>query len=85
MKQRTLGILGGALLVGGIALGIASGIAANRLTPQNAAAIHRPGLGTFPGHRGPGQAGPSFGYPRQRGFPAPGQQAPIPTSPTTSG
>jgi hypothetical protein len=85
MKQRTLGILGGALLVGGIVLGIASGIAANRLAPQDAAAIHRPGPGTFPGHRAPGQPGPSFGDPRRRGFPAPGQQAPIPASPTTSG
>jgi hypothetical protein len=84
MKQRTLGILGGALLVGGIALGIASGIAANRFAPQDAAAIHRPGPGTLPAHRAQGQPGPSFGDPRRRGFPGIGQP-PITTNPTTSG
>ena len=85
MRQRTLGILGGALLVGGIALGIAGGIAAHQLAPQGAAAIHRSGPGTLPGQRGQGQPGPFFGNPRRRGFPAPGQQAPNPASPTTSG
>lgn len=85
MKQRTLGILGGALLVGGIVLGIASGIAANRIAPQDAAAIHRSGPGTLPGHRGPGQHAPNFGDPRRRGFPGQGQPPPITTNPTTSG
>jgi len=79
MKQRTLGILGGALLVGGIVLGIAGGIAANRLATQDAAAIHRPGPATLPGHRAPGQPGPSVGDPRRHGFPGFGQP------PTTSG
>jgi hypothetical protein len=84
MKHRTLGILGGALLAGGIVLGIASGIAAHRLAPQDAAAIHRPGGGTLPGHRVPGQSGPSFGDPRRNGFPAPGRPAPATPNPTTT-
>jgi hypothetical protein len=78
MKQRTLGILGGALLVGGVIVAIGSGIAANRFAPANdGAAIHRPDVGQFPRHRGQGQPGPFFGDPRRRGgLPAPGRQAP---------
>jgi len=79
MKQRTLGILGAALLVGGVVLTIASGIASSRLASDEGAAMNRPGFGAMPRHRGPGQPGPFVGDPRQhRGFPAgPGQQAPI--------
>ena len=85
MRQQTLGILGGALLVGGVVLAIASGIAASRIAPVDGSTTHRPNVGAFPRHRGPGQPGPFFGDPRQRGFPGPGQQAPTTTSPTTSG
>jgi len=76
MKQRTLGILGGALLVGGVVLSIASGIASNRLAPEDRYAIGRPAAGAIPRHVGPGQRGPVLGDPGQRGFPRPGQQAP---------
>lgn len=79
MKHRTLGILGGALLVGGVVLGIASAVASSRIGPVDGTAMQRPAFGAFPRHHGPGQPGPFFGNPRQhRGFPAgPGQQAPI--------
>jgi hypothetical protein len=71
MNQRSLGILGAALVIGGIALGIASGIADREVTGRNASAIgvHRPDRGNFPGQRGQGQPGPVFGAPRQGGFP----------------
>jgi hypothetical protein len=89
MKQRTLGILGAALLVGGVVLSIASGIASSRLAPQDGAGMNRPGFGAMPRHRTPGQPGPFFGNPHS-GFPArPGQNAPIatpgsPANPTPS-
>jgi len=83
MKQRTLGILGGALLVGGVVLSIASGIAASRLAPDRDA-IDRPAAGAIPRHLGPGQPGPVLGDPRHPGFPRPGQQAPAP-HPSPSG
>ena len=84
MKHRTLGILGGALLVGGVVLGIASAVASNRIAPVNGTATQRPAFGAFPRHPGPGQPGPFFGNPRQgRGFPRPGQQAPIVPGPSS--
>ena len=83
MKQRTLGILGGALLVGGVVLSIASDIASNRLTPEPGGAIDRPAAGGMPRHIGPGQPGPVIGDPRHRGFPRPGQQA-QPANPSPS-
>ena len=89
MKHRTFGILGGALLVGGVVLGIASAVASNRIAPANGTAMHRPAFGAFPRHHGPGQPGPFFGNPRPgRGFPGTGQPAPIgpgsPASPAPS-
>ena len=83
MKQRTLGILGAALLVGGVVLSIAGGIASNRFGPEAGATTNRPAFGAMPRHRGPGQPGPFFGDPGQRGgFPGPGQQGPVgPNSP----
>ena len=81
MKQRTLGILGAALLLGGVVLSIAGGIASNRFGPEAGATMNRPAFGAMPRHRGP-QPGPFFGDPRQRGgFPGPGRQGPI-TTPT---
>ena len=83
MKHRTLGILGGALLVGGVVLGIASAVASNRIAPVNGTATQRPAFGAFPRHPGPGQPGPFFGNPRPgRGFLRPGQQAPIAPGPS---
>jgi hypothetical protein len=83
MKHRTLGILGGALLVGGVVLGIASAVASNRIAPVNGTATQRPAFGAFPRHPGPGQPGPFFGNPRPgRGFLRPGQQAPIVPGPS---
>lgn len=80
MRQRSLGILGGALLIGGIALGLASGIAANSVANHNALtngpAIHRPGPGGLPRHRGPGAPGPFFGGPQQ---PMPNRPGPPPS------
>ena len=77
MKQRTLGILGGALLVGGFVMGIASSIVSNRIAPVDRAPMGRPHVGPIQEHGGPGQPGPFFGDPRQRdGFPGPGQQLP---------
>jgi hypothetical protein len=71
MTQRSLGILGAALLVGGVVLGLANGIAAGqvaqRITP--AAGVHRPDVGAFPRHRGQGQPGPFFGGQGRRDFP----------------
>jgi hypothetical protein len=92
MKQRTLGILGGALLVGGVVLGIASGIVSNRIAPADTAPMARPHVGPIQEHGGPGQPGPFFGNPRQRdGFPGSGQRFPNvtrprpPASPSPSG
>jgi hypothetical protein len=81
MRQRSLGILGGVLLIGGIALGIATAIAANSQANANAAnnpaVIHRPNAGGLPRHRGPGEPGPFPGVPGGRGgFPQPGSQTP---------
>jgi hypothetical protein len=85
MRHRTLGILGGALLVGGVVLGIASAVASNRIAPVGGTAMQRPALGAFPRHYGPGQPGPFFGNLRQgRGFPGPGQQGPIVPGPGSS-
>ena len=86
MRNRTLGILGGVLLVGGVVLGIASGIASNRLAQENVAegpAIHRPDDGALPRHRGPGAPGPLGGNPGRRNFPGQGRPLPSTTSPTT--
>jgi hypothetical protein len=71
MNQRSLGILGAALVIGGIALGIASGIASGQVAQRSspAADIQRPAQGALPRHRGPGQPGPFFGAPDRRGFP----------------
>jgi hypothetical protein len=88
MKQRTLGILGGALLVGGVILAIGSGIAAGRFADREgpeAGGVHRSAPGGFPRHAGPGQPGPFQGAPRRPGFPGPGQRAPTTPSPTTTG
>ena len=85
MKQRTLGILGGALLVVGVVLAIGNGIAANRFAPANGPAVHGPGDGGFPRQRGQGQPGPIFGDPRRRGLPGAGPQAPNANNPTTPG
>ena len=79
-----MGVLGGALLVGGVILSIASGIASNRLVPEAAQANDRPAFGSNPRHMGPGRPGPDFGDPRQRGLPRPGQQVPQP-NPAPSG
>jgi hypothetical protein len=81
VKHRTLGILGGALLVGGVVLGIATAIASNRIGPVTGSVIQRPAVGVLPRHRGPGQPGPFFGNPPlRRGFPVvPGQPVPIAT------
>jgi hypothetical protein len=71
MKQRSLGILGAVLVIGGIALGIASGIADRQLANRNApvAGVHRPDHGNFPWQRGQGRQGPIFGVPARPGFP----------------
>jgi hypothetical protein len=87
MRQRSLGILGGALLVGGIALAIGSGIAANSLADRTAAniapGVHRPGAGGLPGNRAPGERGPSFGAPGRRDFPpGSGTRQPRPNRPS---
>lgn len=82
MKQRTLGLLGAALLVGGVVLGIAGEIASSRIAPANGTTINRPANGAFPRHRNPGQPGPFFGDPRHRGsFPGNGRPGPINASP----
>jgi hypothetical protein len=89
MKQRTLGILGGALLVGGVVLAIGSGIAAGRFADgegPEAGGAYRSAPGGFPRQAGPGRPGPLQGDPRRRGgFPPPGQRAPITPSPPTTG
>jgi hypothetical protein len=75
MRNRTLGILGGALLAGGVILGIAS-IAADRLAERDAMqgpGLHRPDADGLPGHRAPGERGPGLG--------APGRRLPNTTSP----
>jgi hypothetical protein len=79
MNQRSLGILGAALVVGGIALGIASGIADRQVAGRNlpATGVHRPDQGNFPRQRGQGQQpGPAFGRPGQGGFPGFGNRPP---------
>lgn len=70
MTQRSLGILGAALVIGGIALGIASGIADRQVAGRNlpAMGIHRPDQGNFPRQRDHGEA-PGFGGPGRHGFP----------------
>lgn len=86
MRNRTLGILGGALLIGGLVLSLASGIASSKLASQQGAPPNRPGFGAMPGHAGAARPGPFLGDPRQhQGFPAPGQQRPIarPSSPAS--
>jgi hypothetical protein len=88
MKNRTLGILGGALLVGGVILAIGSGIAAGRLAERNvpeAGGVHRTAPGGFPRQGGPGRPGPLQGDPRRPNVPDPGRRAPVTASPTTSG
>ena len=85
MKHRTLGILGGALLVGGVILAIGTGVAAHRFAPADGAAIHRPDAGQFPRHKGQGQPGPFMGDPRRGSFPRPGQRAPSNPSPKPTG
>lgn len=69
MRQRTLGILGGALLVVGTALAVVSGIVGHSTANRNAtlptnASIgnQRPEPGRPPLHRGQGP-GPFFGGP----------------------
>jgi hypothetical protein len=88
MRQRSLGILGVALLVGGVALGIATGVAAANSTGNRVAwigpGVHRPGLGGFPRHAGPGQNGPFVGDPGRREFPGPGRMMPGPAGPRPS-
>jgi hypothetical protein len=84
MRNRTVGILGGALLVGGIFLGIASGLTANRMADntENAAGIHRQDPGPLPRHRGPVQPGQRIGDPGRRNFPGQGRPLPGKTTPT---
>jgi len=84
MRNRTLGILGGALLVGGVFLGLGSGMAANRLAdnPESATGIHRQDPGPFPRHRDPGAPGQGFGDPGRRNFPGQGRPLPGKTTPT---
>jgi len=83
MRQGTLGILGGVLLIGGIALGIASGIGAastaTRTAPIAGPGIHRPATGGLPRYRGPGQSGPFFGGPGAR-MPRTNNPSPLPSS-----
>jgi hypothetical protein len=84
VMHRSLGILGGALLVGGVVLGIATGIAAGQVAQRTtpAAGIHRPDIGAFPRQRVPGQPGPFFGGQGRRSFPGPGSRpgsAPTPS------
>ena len=86
MNQRSLGILGAALVIGGIALGIASGIADRQVTGRNlpATSVHRPDQGNFPRQRGQGQPGPAFGRPGQGGFPGDSNRPPNTTNPRPS-
>jgi hypothetical protein len=86
MNQRSLGILGAALVIGGIALGIASGIADRQVTGRNlpATGVHRPAQGNIPGQRGPGQHGPAFGGQGRPGFPGFNNRPPNTTSPRPS-
>ena len=87
MNQRSLGILGAALVIGGIALGVASGIADRQLAGRNAPAtgIHRADHGSFPGQRGQGRPGPGFGGPARPGFPGfDNRPLPITTNPRPS-
>lgn len=86
--QRSLGILGGALLIGGVVLGIATGVAAGQVAQRTtpAAGVHRPAMGAFPRQRGPGQPGPFFGGQGRPNLPGPGYRpGSFPTpSPKTS-
>jgi hypothetical protein len=61
MRQRTLGIIAGALMLGGAALEIGTGIAAANTTAPPAAISQRPALHRQPMH--PGQFGPGFQRP----------------------
>ena len=76
MKQRSLGVLGGALLIGGIVLGVGSSIVAHhvsgRTTAGGPAGVHRPGSDV---------QGPFFGGPGRRDFPGPGYRPPGITNP----
>ena len=87
MNQRSLGILGAALVIGGMALGIASGIVERQEAGRNlpATGVHRPDQGNFPRQRGQGQPGPAFGGPGQRGIPGfDNRQPPGKTNPSPS-
>jgi hypothetical protein len=89
MRQRSLGIFGVAMLVGGVALGIATGVAAANSPGSRMEAtgpgVHRPGFG-FPRHAGPEQHGPFIGFPGRREFPGQGQGGPasLPAAPRPS-
>lgn len=80
MRQRTLGILGGGLLVVGVVLAVVSGIAAqstaNRTGPlpaNSSIGNQRPEPGGLPIQRGQGP-GHFFGGPGERGPNGPGNQ-----------
>ena len=79
MRQRTLGFLGGALLVGGIVLGAVSGIVANRNETRPAAATMAPPGSEVPEAPVPGgwRPGPLLGGPdRSEQPPNPGPTSP---------
>lgn len=61
MRQRTLGIIAGALMLGGAALEIGTGIAAARTVAPTSAISQRPALHRQPMR--PGQFGPGFQRP----------------------
>jgi len=86
MTQRSLGILGGALLIGGVVLGLATGIAAGQVAQRTTpvAGVQRPHMGAFPRHGGQGQPGPFFGGQGRRDFPGQPYRPPIVTSPRPS-
>lgn len=67
MRQRTLGIIAGALLLGGAALQVGTGIAAARTMASPAAIGQRPALHRQPLR--PGQPGPGFQRPGNPPFP----------------
>jgi hypothetical protein len=80
VRQRTLGILGGALLVVGVALAVVSGVVAQSTANRNAPlpanssiGNQRPGPGGLPIHRGQGP-GPFFGGPGGHGPNGPGNE-----------
>jgi hypothetical protein len=61
MRQRTLGIIAGSLLLAGAALEIGTGLAAARTIASPAASAQRPALHRQPLR--PGQFGPGFQRP----------------------